>query len=117
MSAFTVTGNSPGFFQMYLHGNGNINGAFDLASGSVTTLTGNSDVTFSYAGWDPALITMLEGKATSGETVNVTQGSSSFALGFTGVVPEPSSMMFIALAGVGAAVWRRRVLRARTTTR
>lgn len=116
IAAFTVTGNSPSSFQMYLHGNGNVNGAFNLSSGSVTTLTGDSTMIFSYAGWDPAVIASLEGKAASGETVTVTQGSSTFGLNFA-VVPEPTSTALIVVSAAGAVVWQGRRLRRRATTR
>jgi hypothetical protein len=115
LAAFSVTGNTANSFTMFLHGNGDINGALDLSSGGATTLTGNPNVTFSYGGWAPALIAELESKALSGETVNVTEGSATFGLVFTtAAVPEPSSALLILIGGAGAAIWRGRVLRART---
>ena len=114
LAAFSVTGNSANSVTMFLHGNGDINGALDLNSGGATTLTGNPNVTFSYGGWAPALIAELESKALSGETINVTEGSATFGIDFTSAVPEPSSVLLIVIGGAGAAIWRSRILRLRT---
>ena len=63
---------------MFIHGNGDINGALDLDAPDVTTLTGDSSATFDYSGWAATVITELESKAVAGEIIPVTQGSSNF---------------------------------------
>ena len=108
-AAFIVTDNtSSGTFIMFLHGNGNVNGAFNLQTATQTTLTGNSSLRFDYSGWAPALQAELEAKAAGGDIVPVTNGASSnFALEFQ-AVPEPGSLALAGIALAGMAARRKR---------
>lgn len=108
-AAFSVANNtSSGSFILFLHGNGNVNGAFDFETADLTTLTGNSSLRFDYSGWAPALQTELEAKAAGGDIVPVANGaSSSFNLSFQ-AVPEPGPAALISIALLGLAFSRRR---------
>lgn len=112
-AAFSVTGNtSQGNFILFLHGNGNLNGAFRLETENVLTLSGNQNVTYDYSGWSPALQAVLEGKAAANEFLAVTNGASaSFGMNFA-IVPEPSATLLLLAGGGGLAMMRRRFLRA-----
>lgn len=104
LSAFTISGNSSANFIMFLHGNGNINGALDLNSGAALTLTGNAAVKFDYSGYSPGLVTSLESKAAANQALPATDGSPAFGLTFRTVaaVPEPSAIALLAGLGLGA---------------
>jgi hypothetical protein len=117
LDAFTVTGNTASHMTLYIHGNGNINGAINFAEGSALTLAGKESQRYSYATWDTSVITALEGKATVGEILVPTQGDVSFAIQFKhapAAIPEPSTVaaIFGAVALAGVVVHRRRVQRA-----
>jgi len=112
-SAFTVTGNTPTSFVLFIHANGNVNGSFEFSSGATTTLTADSNYLYSYAGWSTTLIHEIEDKARLGETVPVTSGSSAFALSFavaSSAVPErtPTAGLVGTLTLIGVALRRRR---------
>lgn len=110
-AAFTVAGNNPIDFQLFLHGNGNVNGGFTLESTNTTTLTGNPAVRYDYSGWAPAVRTELESKALSGDVIGVGNGASpSFALNFA-AIPEPGSAALLSIPLLGLAFSRRRTAR------
>ncbi len=105
-AAFDLQGNSAFNWTMFLHGNGNVNGALRLGSADAFTLTGNPEVRHDYSSWSPAVIAELEGKATSGEFLAVTDGSPAFAMQFA-VVPEPSTYALLGFSGVILMLVRR----------
>lgn len=108
-SAFMVSGNtSSGSFILFLHGNGNMNGAFDFETADLATLTGDPSIRFDYSGWAPALQTEFEAKAAAGDIVSVVNGASTnFNLGIQ-AVPEPGSSALVATGLLGLACFRRR---------
>ncbi len=77
---FKVSGNTMAFITFFLHASGNINGGWNLASASYCTITGDTTVRASYAGFEATLIAELESKADAVETIPVTEGSSTFAM-------------------------------------
>lgn len=108
-SAFEATGNSILSFEMFLHGNGNINGVMQLASSNYMSLQGNPSVVFSYAEWDPNAIVELESKAMAGEVVAVSHGAFAFALRVEQAsVPEPDSLCLVVCSVVILILKRRR---------
>lgn len=117
-SAFVITGNSGYDYTLFFHGNGNINGAFNFSSGGSTTLTGDSTLRFSYAGWSEYMIAELEDKVVNQELVVPSSGDMAFTLQFTAApaaaIPEPATGA--ALAGAitltGVVAVRRRERRA-----
>lgn len=109
-SAFVVTGNTASSFILFLHGNGNVNGAMDFDSSGATTLTGDSNLRFDYSFWSSVLIAELEDKASSNEVIPVAAGGETFAIQFAGAaIPESSAFATLAGAAVlGCAMLRRR---------
>jgi hypothetical protein len=107
LSAFSNSGTVPQSFTMFLHGNGNINGAANFGSGEMVTLVGDSSVKFSYSGWEPTVIAEIESKALAGEVLPVTSGSSAFAMTFQ-AVPEPTSALLVLVGGCSLVLRRRR---------
>ncbi|MCW5558426.1 MAG: PEP-CTERM sorting domain-containing protein [Verrucomicrobiae bacterium] len=93
-------------------GNGSVGGYFYLASIGTTTLTGNPSIITSYAGWDPAVAATLENKAITGATVDMIDGSPSFALTFQ-AIPEPSvSALLLGVGSPAFAMARKRLRKA-----
>lgn len=98
-AAFTVSGNTITNSAFgFIHADGSVGGNIYFDTGNSTTLTGVPSQRYDYSGWSSSLRAELEDKAATGETLPVSNGSSSFAMTFAqapAAVPEPGSLALL----------------------